>query len=134
MTNLKPGSRAVFVPTGNNYYLWFLLTNNDVEEYGDESDNVSIDRDNLPPGCTLANATTIPTNGTATYDTQFLQQTHTYEIDDLNITCGPVDITTADASDSGLSGAVIFAIVLGSLAGAFVVVVLLMCGCSLCGR
>lgn len=36
-TNLKPGSRAVFVPTGNNYYLWFLLTDNDVEEYGDET-------------------------------------------------------------------------------------------------
>lgn len=132
-TNLASGSRAVFVPTGNNYFIWFLLVNGDVEEYGNENDDVSIDMNDLPPGCTTANGTSSSTNGTVTYDQQYLEQTHTYSIDDLDITCGPVDITTADDDEKGsLSAGALFGIIVGSVVGFIVVVAVLCLSCKNC--
>lgn len=133
-TNLASGSRAVFVPTGNNYFIWFLLVNGDVEEYGNEIDDVSVDMNDLPPGCTIANSTSASTNSTATYDQQYLEQTHTYSIDDLDITCGPVDITTADDNkeSSSLSVGALFGIIVGSVVGFIVVVALLCLSCKIC--
>ncbi len=131
-TNLASGTRAVFVPTGNNYFVWFFLVNGDVEEYGNENDDVAIDENDLPPGCTMANGTSTSTNGTATYDQQYLEQSHTYMIDDFEITCGPIDITLADGEESSsLSAGAIIGIVVGSIIGFIILVafVCLLCDC-----
>lgn len=82
----------------------------------------------------MANDTSTLTNGTATYDQQYLEQTHTYSIDDLDITCGPVDITTADDNkdSSSLSAGALFGIIFGSAIGFIVVVALLCLSCKKC--
>ncbi len=134
LTNLAPGSRAVFVPTGDNYFVWFVLINGNVEEYGKETDDVPLDKDDLPPGCTLANTTSDPTrfgtNDTSTIDRGYLLETHTYTIDDVDITCAPVDITMADSDDDPVGDlAKIYLGIMLSLAGIAFVFLLAMAVC-----